>query len=263
LKYFLLYVENPKLNFYCLFGLSKLSNFLQDQQAYNEFFKSGLVRKLVKEQIKLNEECFEFITQIIGNFLSCSQDEMLDIILIEEILSFFVKLIQKYPSHQMLKRDIFWSVSNITSGNKLFCQKFAESGMLEITLQSIYTDNDTVINEALFTLLGFLDKENMELIIKYHNLDYIKNLTLSLKNFKSKQKPGDAIQNKEIIERIFLCFAILFEIGELFKGNLRNKFVNDFEKNGGFEILENFLSENKLELNLQTAGEQLLQCRNL
>ena len=263
LKYFLLYIENPKLNFYCLFGLSKLSNFLQDQQAYNEFFKSGLVRKLVKEQIKLNEECFEFITQIIGNFLSCSQDEMLDIILIEEILSFFVKLIQKYPSHQMLKRDIFWSVSNITSGNKLFCQKFAESGMLEITLQSIYTDNDTVINEALFTLLGFLDKENMELIIKYHNLDYIKNLTLSLKNFKSKQKPGDAIQNKEIIERIFLCFAILFEIGELFKGNLRNKFVNDFEKNGGFEILENFLSENKLELNLQTAGEQLLQCRNL
>jgi hypothetical protein len=61
----------------------------------------------------------------------------------------------------------------------------------------------------------------------------------------------------EVTSNIFL------QIGELFKGNLRNKFVNDFEKNGGFEILENFLSENKLELNLQTAGEQLLQCRNL
>ena len=68
LKYFLTYVENPKLNFYCLFGLSKLSNFLQDQQAYNEFFKSGLARKLVKEQLKLNEDCLDFITQIIGNF---------------------------------------------------------------------------------------------------------------------------------------------------------------------------------------------------
>ena len=54
----------------------------------------------------------------------------------------------------------------------------------------------------------------------------------------------------------------MFDIGELFKGNLRNKFVNDFEKNGGFEILENFLSENKLEPELQNAGEQLLQCRN-
>ena len=262
LKYFLLYVENPKLNFYCLFGLSRLTNFLQDHQAYNEFFKTGLVRKLVKEQIKTNEDCFDFIAQIIGNFLSCSPDEMLDIILIEEILSFFVKLIQKYPSHQMLKRDIFWCVSNITSENKIFCQKFAESGMLEITLQSLYTDNDTVISEALFTLLGFLDKENMELIIKYHNVDYIKNLTLGLKNFKSKTKPGEEIQNKVIIERIFFCIGILFDIGELLKGNLRNKFVNDFEKNGGFEIIENFLSEHKFEQNIQIAAEQLLQCRN-
>ena len=263
MKYFLTYVENPKLNFYCLFGLSKLTNFLEDQQAYNEFFKSGLVRKLVKEQIKLDEDCLDFITQIIGNFLSCSQDEMLDIILIEEILSFFVKIIQKYPSRQMLKRDIFWCLSNITSGSTAFCAKFAESGMLEIALQSIYSDNDYVISEALFTLLGFLDKENMELIIKYHHLDYIKNLTLGLKNFKSRTKPGETLQNMELIERIFSCFGILFEIGEIFKGNLKNKFVNDFEKNGGFEIVENILSENQLSQDVQMAGEQLLQCRNL
>ena len=263
LKYFLTYVENPKLNFYCLFGLSKLSNFLQDQQAYNEFFKSGLARKLVKEQIKLNEDCLDFITQIIGNFLSCSPDELLDIVFIEEILSFFVKLIQKYPTRQLLKRDIFWCVSNITSGNKIFCTKFAESGMLEITLQSIYTDNDTVINEALFTLLGFFDKENLDTIIKYHHLDYIKNLTLGLKNFKSKTKPGEKMINIELLERIFSCFGILFEIGELLKGNLKNKFVSDFEKNGGFEIIENILSENQLSQNVQILGEQLLQSRNL
>ena len=263
LKYFLTYVENPKLNFYCLFGLSKLSNFLQDQQAYNEFFKSGLARKLVKEQIKLNEDCLDFITQIIGNFLSCSPDELLDIVFIEEILSFFVKLIQKYPTRQLLKRDIFWCVSNITSGNKIFCTKFAESGMLEITLQSIYIDNDTVINEALFTLLGFFDKENLDTIIKYHHLDYIKNLTLGLKNFKSKTKPGEKMINIELLERIFSCFGILFEIGELLKGNLKNKFVSDFEKNGGFEIIENILSENQLSQNVQILGEQLLQSRNL
>ena len=85
--------------------------------------------------------------------------------------------------------------------------------MLEITLQSIYTDNDTVINEALFTLLGFFDKENLDTIIKYHNLDYIKNLTLALKNFKSKTKPGEKMINIELLERIFSCFGILFEIG--------------------------------------------------
>ena len=135
--------------------------------------------------------------------------------------------------------------------------------MLEITLQSIYTDNDTVINEALFTLLGFFDKENLDTIIKYHHLDYIKNLTLGLKNFKSKTKPGEKMINIELLERIFSCFGILFEIGELLKGNLKNKFVSDFEKNGGFEIIENILSENQLSQNVQILGEQLLQSRNL
>ena len=115
----------------------------------------------------------------------------------------------------------------------------------------------------MFTLLGFFDKENLDTIIKYHNLDYIKNLTLALKNFKSKTKPGEKMINIELLERIFSCFGILFEIGELLKGNLRNKFVSDFENNGGFEIIENILSENQLSQNVQILGEQLLQSRNL
>ena len=116
--------------------------------------------------------------------MSCTEDELIDLIFLQEILEFFIKLLQNYPERQFLKRDIFWSASNITSGSKIFCEKFAESGMLQMLLQSIYTDNDLVVNEALFSLLGFFDKQNLEVIVKFHYLDYIKCLTLCLKNLK-------------------------------------------------------------------------------
>lgn len=263
LKQFLLNVENSKLKFFCFYGLAKLSNFLADQYAYNEFFKSGLCRKLVTEQIQSDEDSIIFIVQIIGNFLSCSKDEYIDLIFLDEILSFFIKVLQNNPQRQMLRRDIFWSASNITSGSPTFCEKFASSGMLQLTLQSIYTDNDFTIYEALYCLMGFLDRQNnFEVVVKYHYFDYAKNLFLCLKNMKSRTNPGEKYINMELINRIFLCIGILFEVGEVLKGNMKNKFVEDFDKCGGFEMIENFLSENNLDEQTQNIGEELLQCRN-
>ena len=263
LKQFLLNVENSKLKFLCLYGLAKLSNYLEDQYAYNELFKSGICRKLVTEQIQSDEDTIIFIVQIIGNFLSCSKDELIDLIFLEEILNFFIKTLQNNPQRQMLRRDIFWSASNITSGSPAFIEKFASSGMLQLTLQSIYTDNEYTIYEALYCLMGFFDKQhNLETIVKYHYLDYAKNLFLCLKNMKSRTNPGEKYINMELINRIFICIGMMFELGEILKGNLKNKFVDDFDKCGGFEMIENFLSENNLDEMTQNIGEGLLQCRN-
>ena len=162
----------------------------------------------------------------------------------------------------MLKRDIFWSLSNITSGNLMFCEKFAKSGLLEITLQAIYSDSDLVIDQALFTLLGFFDSNNMELIVKYYYLNYMKFLTLCLKNLKDRINSSENMYKKDLVERIFVCIGFLFDNGEFLKGNLKNKFVEDFEKNGGFEILENMLSEHVFDNKIQELGENLLKYRN-
>ena len=262
LKQFMDNINIPKLTFSCIYGLSKLTNYLEDTTSYNEFFKSGICRKLVKQQIQYDEDCISFVVQIVGNFLSSTEDKYLDEIFLDEILNFFVKLIQNYPERQYLKRDIFWSASNISSGSAHFCEKFAQSGLLELVLQSIYNDSDIVINEALYTLLGFFDQQNMEVIVKYHHLNYIKNLFLCLKNLKSRTKPGENYVNMDVIERIFLCIGYLFEDGEILKGNLDNKFVKDFDENGGFELLENMLSENILNENVQYLAENLLNFRN-
>ena len=243
-------IEKPKLTGNCLYGLAKLTNFM-DSNGFNRFFESGISRKLVKEMIKVpEEELLNFAVQIVGNYINTSPEELLDPIFLEETLQYFVKLIQTYPNKHSLKRDIFWSTSNITSCINNYSDLLGKTGMLLLILQSIYSDTELVINEALYVLLGFFDPSNIEVIVKYHHLDYIKNLYLCLKNMHSKSASDEAYSNVDIIEKIIICIGFLFEDGDLLKGNnLPNKFVKDFEKNGGFDLLELMMTQknNKLD----------------
>ena len=50
----------------------------------------------------------------------------------------------------------------------------ANSGLLLLALQSKCTDNNIVINEALYMLLWFFYIKNFEIIINNYHLDYIK-----------------------------------------------------------------------------------------
>ena len=256
-------IENPNLTSYCIVGLSKLTNYLDDSIAYNKFFVTGIYRKLIKEQIKVEEEHINNAVQIIGNYLYYTPYEYMDPIIIKETLDYFLKLIKQYPNVQKLKRDIFWSISNISSEGIQNCELLAESGLLPFILQSLYTDNDLVITEALFILLGFCDKQNSEIILKYHYLDFIKHLFLCLKNVYSKCKPGIPYINMQILERTLECIQILFELGNLLKiDNCANKFILDFEKNGGFELIEIMINGNNFSEKLTKSAEVLLQFRN-
>jgi hypothetical protein len=257
LKLFINYIEVSELTAYCIYGLSKLTNYLGDIKAYQDFFISGICRKLVKGQIKVEEELINYVVQIIGNFLFYSTDSLIDKIFLEETLAYFVKLIQTYPNRQYLKRDIFWSASNIVAGDKIFSELFAKSELLPLALQTIVSDNDLVINEALFLLSGFFDKQNIETIINYYHLDYIKSLVLCLKNIRSRSNPGVAYNNMDVVEKVLTCIGFLFEDGDLFKIE-GNQFVKDFEKNGGFELLETMLSEKNLSQEVSQIAEALL-----
>ena len=254
-------IEKPKLTGNCLYGLAKLTNYL-DPNGFNRFFESGISRKIVKEIIKVpEEELLNFAVQIIGNYINTCPEELLDPIFLEETLQYFVKLIQTYPNKQTLKRDIFWSTSNITSCNNNYSDLLGKTGMLLLILQSIYSDTELVINEALFVLIGFFDPSNIEIIIKYHHLDYIKNLYLCLKNLHNKSEPGEAYSNGDTIQKILICIGFIFENGDLLKGNnLPNKFVKDFENNGGFDLLEMMLTQ-KNNKYVQIV-EKLLEFRN-
>ena len=260
---FMNYIENPLFTFHCVYGLSKLTNNFDDS-TYNKFFITGIWRKLVKEQIKVEEEGINYAVQIIGNYLYYSKKSDLDPIFIEETINYFVKLLKKYPNIQNLKRDIFWSASNISSIDDLhFCEMLAKSGLIELALNSIHTDNDFTIDEALFILLGFFDVRNVNIIVNYYkDLDYMKNLFLSLNRIYSKSTAGMAYHNDGIVNKILNCIGYLFEIGNLFKNNNEeNKFVIDFEKNGGFELLDTMLSASNFSPKLIVYAEELLKFR--
>jgi hypothetical protein len=252
-------IENPKLTSHCVYGLSKLSNFLDDSIAYNKFFVNDICLKLIKGEIKVEEDFLNFVVQIIGNYLNYTPEHMIDSDFLEKTINYLVKLLQAYPTKQYLKRDIFWSASNVSAGDSKFCEIIAKSGLLLLALQSIISDNDIVINEALFMLIGFFNSKNIEVISNNIHLDYIKNLFLCLQNIHNRCIPGEQYKNMEIIEKVLVCIGYLFENGNLIKNKLiNNKFILDFEKNGGFHLLETLLSENNLSKEVSQIAEILL-----
>ena len=259
---FLKYIEIQNYTSYCLLGLSKLTNLIENSDLYNKFYKSGLCSKIVKGQIKIEEDFLNYAVQIIGNYIYITPESLLEPIFLEETMNYYVKLIQAYPSRQLLKRDIFWSASNFNilpiSG-----QLLVSSGLLVLALQSIYSDNDIVINEALYMLLGFFYIKNVEIIINNYHLDYIKNLVLCLKNIHNKCKAGEAYKNQDIVERVLVCIDSLFQTGNILKNEgMENKFLKDFEKNGGFELLELMLSEKNISDKATKIAENLLNYQN-
>lgn len=263
MKIFLDKIEYPNLTTYCLIGLSKLTNYLDDTTAFNDFFKTGICRKIVKEQIKINEDALDYAVQIIGNYLSCLPDAYFDPIFMEETANYFSKILKTYPNIQGLKRDIFWSAGNISACVSINSgELLAKSGLIEIALNAIHTENDLVVYEALNFLLGFIDPQNMETIINHQNFDYINNLILCLKNIHNKCTSGKAY-NSDILEKILTCFGFLFEIGSMFKmKDFENKFIIDFEKNGGFELLEIMFSICNSTKEIADKFEALLKFKN-
>jgi len=256
---FIYHIENPALTSYCIFGLSKLSNFLDDPLAYNKYFENGIFHKLIKEQIKVEEEYLNFSIQIIGNYFNYTPKNLFEFNILEEAINYFVKLIQTYPTKQFLKRDIFWSASNIFTDEPKYSEILVNSGLLLSALQSIISDNDIVIDEALFILIEFFNVNNIKIIFNNIHLDYIKNLYLCLNNVHNNCTPGEEYKNMEIIEKILICIGYLFEDGNIIYNNLvNNKFVIDFEKNGGFELLEIMISENNLSKEVTNIAEILL-----
>ena len=261
---FMNFIENPQITLNCVYGLSKLTNNFDDS-TFSKFFISGIWRKLVKGQIKVQEEeGLNYVVQIIGNYLFYSQKSDLDPIFIEETTNYFVQLLKTYPNIQNLRRDIFWSASNISSVEDLqFAETLVKFGLIKLALESIHTDNDCVTEEALFFLLGFFDIKNVDIIINYYNdLEYMKNLYLCLNRIYSKCTAGMAYHNEGISEKILKCIGFLFVIGNLFiKENEENKFVIDFEKQSGFELLDTMLSASNFSQKEIEYAEELLQYR--
>ena len=59
----------------------------ENSDIYNKFYKSEICPKIVKSQIKIEEEFLNYSIFIIGNFLYFTPETLLEPIFLEEILN--------------------------------------------------------------------------------------------------------------------------------------------------------------------------------
>lgn len=249
-----------------LYALAKLSNYLEDKTIMNNFMISGIFRKIITDKIQYNEDNISHIIQIVGNYLTFVEDSLLDKIIIDETFKFFFKLFQKHSNNQLLKRDIFWAMSNLTAGTNYAVEVFCSSGMLNCALQILNAEsdyNEFVITEVLYNLLSFFDLQNVQEIIKHFNLNYMKSFCLCLKSWEKFNSEKREITEEGIMDKLINAIGALIEIGEFLRQQTeRNVFLEEFEKNNGFELLENILSGHDFAKNLTEQIENLLSMQN-
>lgn len=245
-----------------IYALSKLTNHLENKEIFNLFMLSGVFRKLIKGEIEINEDDFSNAIQIVGNYLNFVDDYLLDKIIVEEICKFLFTINQRNPSSQYLKRDIFWTLSNLTVGPVSSNQSFANSGLLLLALQTLNSENEyneCVISEILITLINFFDIQNLDVIINFYSFDYMKSLCECLKNWRKNNSEKMEINEEGLIDKLISCIGSLIDIGEFCKQQCNaNKFYEDLEKYGGLEVLESILSEHNFEKNLSEKIEIIL-----
>jgi len=238
----LMEIQNEEILNNCLFGLSNLSN-CSNINIHGLFFSSGLIRKIVINEIKYDENFLSSkLLQLVGNFLSYF-DGILDPILQKEILLYIFNFLKSDNKNQ--KRDSLWTFSNLLICENVNISNIINSGIMPEIIEILKKEEISNSRECLFIIDAIVSsgEKNIESIINFiKNGEIIKVLISVFEKFYS---------DKESIKVILDIFTNLFSIGMKYS-NLtegRNIYLEEFQKYGGNNYIEKLQSYNDQEVN--------------
>ena len=224
-----------------LYGLSQLSN-CSNLKIHELFFSSGLIRKLLINEIKYDENILSSkILQLIGNFLSYFEG-ILDPLIQNELILYLLNFLTSKNKSQ--KRDCLWTMSNFLICKNINISNIINSGIIPEILEILKTEEIQISRECLFIIDGIISSnyniETISLFIK--NGEIIKILISVIEKFYS---------DKESILVILDIFTNIFNLGSklsyLTEG--RNIYLEEFQKYGGNNYIEKLQSYNDQEVN--------------
>ena len=120
-----------------LYGLSQLSN-SSNLKIHELFFSSGLIRKLLINEIKYDENILSSkILQLIGNFLSYFEG-ILDPLIQNELILYLLNFLTSKNKSQ--KRDCLWTMSNFLICKNINISNIINSGIIPEILEILKTE---------------------------------------------------------------------------------------------------------------------------
>jgi len=176
--------------------------------------------------------------RIIGNILTGSDEKT------EKVLQ--LKILDKYkrllcddispPTNNKEKREICWSLSNITAGPLKDRLKVLECGLFPVLIQYLEAGPYDIQKEALWAISNATPEANKQIICPLVDLGVIKALCAFLRKTnkdKTLMVCLECIENILIVGNQHLCH------GEV------NRFANHFEENGGLQSLEDLQADDE------------------
>ena len=218
-----------------LFGLSNLSN-SSNLKIHDLIYSSGLIGKIILNQINSSEIISHKILELIGNFLS-NYTGIIEPIIQNQMISYIFEFI-KSNNNSDIKRDSFWIISNLLCIPNINIINVLNSGIIPFVIDAIQNSENKVGIEGLFIINDIIFNENYtETVINFiKNYEIIKLLISVIQKY---------YEEPEALKLILKICLHLFEIGNkysnLFDG--KNIFLEEFQLNGGnlyIEKLQNY-----------------------
>jgi len=218
-----------------LFGLSNLSN-SSNLKIHDLIYSSGLIGKIILNQINSSEIISHKILELIGNFLS-NYTGIIEPIIQNQMISYIFEFI-KSNNNSDIKRDSFWIISNLLCIPNINIINVLNSGIIPFVIDAIQNSENKVGIEGLFIINDIIFNENYtETVINFiKNYEIIKLLISVIQKY---------YEEPEALKLILKICLHLFEIGNkysnLFDG--KNIFLEEFQRNGGnlyIEKLQNY-----------------------
>lgn len=169
---------------------------------------------------------------LIGNITGDSKTNRDEIIKKTEVLDTMIELLQNTKLSGTLMRTMCWITSNVARYKKLTV--FQIEKLHHIARTGIFTTDNTVISDCLWTISYLVEEENEEVINEVAQADVIHQiceaLTADDMNFTvpALKAIGSIMtsNNQDVINRCLYCNAI-DRIGELIKANPEGNFSKE------------------------------------
>ena len=194
-----------------LFGLSNLSN-SSNLKIHDLIYSSGLIGKIILNQINSSEIISHKILELIGNFLS-NYTGIIEPIIQNQMISYIFEFI-KSNNNSDIKRDSFWIISNLLCIPNINIINVLNSGIIPFVIDAIQNSENKVGIEGLFIINDIIFNENYtETVINFiKNYEIIKLLISVIQKY---------YEEPEALKLILKICLHLFEIG--------NKYSNLFD----------------------------------
>lgn len=217
-----------ELTYDAIICLAHLSN-LQNETIIKEIFTCGIIRRIIRREVEINNNNLNSSLQLIGNFITYVDDLLIDITVTKELVIFLKECLLTSQDSE-IRKNACWCLSNLCLGNHEQIKCVIDENLVPIFGDIIKHDKINATFEAVYCISNILSFGEIDFALKLNTINIIELLIETVSKYETFPN---------IIKLCLESLASLIGYGAKIMKMTENTnlFLQSFENKGGKELL--------------------------